>query len=179
MRTNISGSRIKWVVDVGQLIASTPELDWNLVYSIADKYDVIGKVDLGLWLCKEFLQFEVVPEAILQRIVGRKGLTKLATETYAAWFDPGRRHNLRKYWQYELATFDSFSRRIEFIVGELFHPGVPDYQRFPLSQKFSKFLFLIHPMFLVGDFVAARFANTIALSKCRLGFSERIPEAAK
>jgi len=146
---------LKWLVDIYELLRSHPSLDWNTVYSLSKKYGASNKVDLALWLCaKELGNDANVPQEALSRVAANERLLNLAARTVTSWFDSGSSlKDFRHYLQYHASTSVSPIQAAQFLLQEICCPTLPTYLRCPLPEKIFFLYFLIHPAFLVADFL--------------------------
>jgi hypothetical protein len=74
--------RLSWIVDVAELIAARPALDWAAVLARADDAGHARELLLGCLLARDLLG-SALPEALSRRIAGDARLPELADTVYA------------------------------------------------------------------------------------------------
>jgi hypothetical protein len=149
-------AEMKWIVDVAELIARTPELDWDLVYQIADRQGISRKIDLALMICEDAFDLDL-PTIITNRLRFKNELNALCLRIIRSWTGREVMHdNLRTYWATEMKTTDTFAKRTRFILNELLQPTVPTYFKCPLPEHLFRLYHLIHPSKTALEFVRAQ-----------------------
>ena len=154
-----------WAVDVGELIARTPNLDWEKVDSICAELRTERMLALALNLAVEHLQLPcVVPTRWLEMFARDKTLQSLATRSTKKWYidSPPPPEQLRASWYYKTRAFDRHIDGWRFLLHELFAPTVREWMAYPFPAAMLPLYYVLRPVLLVRGFLGRLIKETVA-----------------
>jgi hypothetical protein len=93
-------AKLKWVCDVGELIRSHPQLEWEQIYATAEKLQIQTMLLLGLLLAHQLLDANL-PADMLDRIQQHSNIQKLANKVYQ------KLYGIEQSWNREI-SFEKF-----------------------------------------------------------------------
>lgn len=121
-------SKLKWLCDIAQLLRQYPHLNWEQVFSQAERFHVRRILLLGVGLAGELLDVKL-PETILTTLRSDRTLPELMQQAcnYLFGIQPGKCHRLSPT-QFRLRTRERWQDRLQYGVWRLFVPNVRDRQ---------------------------------------------------
>jgi hypothetical protein len=142
-------SRLVWICDVAQLLASSPDLDWNKVIREAGKSGLSRTLALGVILAHEIIG-AAVPEGLLRRFQSDRWMSALAQHIQETLFDsPSSLPGNRVPYKVRLLEFrDRF--RYLFSLNML-RPNDKDRAALPLPKSLHALHYLIRPFRILRD----------------------------
>ncbi|MBB5329939.1 nucleotidyltransferase domain-containing protein [Tunturiibacter gelidoferens] len=142
-------SRLLWICDVAQLLASSPGLDWKEVTYEAKEAGLSRTLALGILLARR-VAGATVPQAILQCFEADTTARLLAQHIQNNLFDaPGS--TPPGHIPYNIQLLD-FRDRVRFLLSmDLLRPNERDQAVFPLPKSLHALYYLIRPIRIFLD----------------------------
>jgi hypothetical protein len=142
-------SRLIWICDVAQLLASSPGLDWNEVTSEAKKVGLRRSLALGILLAHR-VAGAAVPQTVLRRFEADTSARLLAQHIQDNLFDaPGSTPS--GCLPYSIQLLD-FRDRVGLLLSTNFlRPNERDRAAFPLPKSLHALYYLIRPVRILWD----------------------------
>jgi hypothetical protein len=142
-------SRLIWICDVAQLLASSPGLDWNEITYEAKEVGLSRALALGILLAHQVVG-ATVPQSILQRFEADTTARLLAQHIQNNLFDaPGS--TPPGHIPYNIQLLD-FRDRARFLLSmDLLRPNEKDRAVFPLPKSVRALYYLIRPVRIFLD----------------------------
>jgi hypothetical protein len=142
-------SRLIWICDVAQLLASSPSLDWNRVSHEANKVGLRRTLALGVLLAHQ-VAGAPVPQPVLQRFEADTTAYNLAQHIQENLFDtPGSTPAGRMPYSIRLLDFRDRMRLLLSLI--LLRPNERDWAVFPLPKSLHALYYLIRPVRIFLD----------------------------
>ena len=142
-------SRLIWICDVAQLLASSPDLDWKEVTREAKKSGLFRTLTLGVLLAHRIVGAPV-PPAVLQHFEANTTASALAEHIQQHLFDaPGSTPTGRI--PYSIQLLDFRDRIGYFLSLDLLRPNERDRATLPLPKALYPLYFLIRPFRIFWD----------------------------
>lgn len=154
-------ARLGWICDVAEVLRSSPDLDWDVVWREAHRLRVEKMLLLGLLLVQRVLsvetstwiQIEVTPE-----------IQQLAEQVYRRIYDQPERlpkgltwERFRFHWTAMSGLRDRLRYSLQGAIAvtivplfNLFRPSYRDHNFFPLPQAFYFCYFFVRPIRLIS-----------------------------
>ena len=142
-------SRLIWICDVSQLLASSPDLDWTEVIREAKKTGLWRSLALGVLLAHR-VAGAAVPQPMLQRFESDITVYNLAQHIQENLFDsPGSTPMSRVPYNVQLLGFQD---RIGLLFSlDFVHPNERDRAVLPLPKSLGALYYLIRPFRIFWD----------------------------
>jgi hypothetical protein len=142
-------SRLIWIYDIAQLLASLPDLDWKEVIGEAKKSGLCRALALGVLLAHRVAGAAIPPD-VLQRFESDTTAAELAQHIEANLFDaPGIPPVGHVPYSVRLLEFRD---RIRFLLSpEFLRPNERDRAAIPLPRSLDGLYYLIRPFRLLWD----------------------------
>jgi hypothetical protein len=142
-------SRLIWICDVAQLLASSPGLDWNEITSEAKKVGLRRSLALGVLLAHR-VAGATVSQIVLQRFEADTSARLLAQQIQENLFDaPGRTPSGPLPYSIQLLDFRD---RVGLLLSTNFlRPNERDRAAFPLPKSLHALYYLIRPVRIFWD----------------------------
>jgi hypothetical protein len=146
-------SELKWLVDIAEL-ATRANVDWVLVYDVAQQWRVERMIDLALMLAATIGYELDLPEFAVARLSRAHSLVPLCRTTHQLWLaaDPTHQANLREYYMYICRALGRPAQIMKFLMAELTAPNMVSWQRIRLPSSLFFLYRLITPAILINDF---------------------------
>jgi hypothetical protein len=142
-------SRLIWICDVAQLLASSPGLDWNEAVREANKTGLWRSLALGVLLAHRFADAEV-PQSVLQRFEADTTVRKLTQYIVDNLFEaPGSAPEGGMPYYVKLLGFRDRMRMVMSL--DYLRPNEHDRAVLPLWGPLSPLHYLIRPFRLLRD----------------------------
>ena len=142
-------SRLLWVMDVAQLLAAFPALDWHQVCEDAKVLGLWRALALGVLLAYRVCR-AAVPQVILDQFESDGTVSGLARHIDANLFDaPGSTPKSRIPYNIKLLAFKDRARF--FLSWDLFRPNERDQAAARLPKPLHPLYFLIRPIRILLD----------------------------
>jgi hypothetical protein len=142
-------SRLIWIYDVAQLLASSPGIDWKEVIREAKQSGLHQAVALGVLLAHRVADAEV-PQNVLQRFESNATACNLAQHIQENLFDaPGSAP--RGLVPYHIKLLGFRDRLRYFMSLDFLRPNEHDRAVLPLRKPLSPLYYLIRPFRLLWD----------------------------
>jgi hypothetical protein len=147
-------SRLIWICDVGQLLGSSPGLDWSEVASEAKKVGLRRTLALGILLAHR-VAGATVPQTVLRRFEADTTACLLAQHIQENLFDaPGS--TPAGPMPYGIQLLD-FRDRVGLLLSrDLLRPNERDRAAVPLPKSFHALYYLVRPVRIFWDRSARR-----------------------
>ena len=141
-------SRLIWICDVAQLLASSPSLDWTEVTREAKKTGLWRALALGVLLAHRVAA--AVPQAMLRRFESDTNACNLAQHIQENLLDaPGSAPMSRVPYNVQLLRFQD---RIALLMSlDFVHPNERDRAVLPLPKPLGALYYLIRPFRIFWD----------------------------
>ena len=142
-------SRLIWIYDVAQLLASSPKLDWDGVIHEARKSGLYRALALGVLLAQR-VSGAIVPQEVLQRFEADKTACSLAQHVQQNLFHaPGSKPISRMPYGIRLL---SLRDRIRLLFSlHLLRPNARDRAAVPLPKSLHALHYLTRPFRILWD----------------------------
>jgi hypothetical protein len=142
-------SRLIWICDVAQLLASSPDLDWTEVTYEAKKAGLRRTLALGILLAHR-VAGATVPQTVLRRFEADTTACNLAQHIQENLFDaPGSTPLGRMPYGLQLLDFHD---RVRWLLSpDLLRPNERDRAAFPLPKSLHALYYLIRPYRIFRD----------------------------
>jgi hypothetical protein len=142
-------SRLIWICDVAQLVASSPSLDWNEVTSQANKVGLRRTLALGILLAHRVAGTEV-PHTVLRRFEADATADLLAQHIQKNLFDePGSTPS--GPIPYSIQLLDFRDRVGLLLTTNFLRPNERDRAAFPLPKSLHALYYLVRPVRIFLD----------------------------
>jgi Uncharacterised nucleotidyltransferase len=141
--------RLIWILDVTQLLASSPELDWGQVIGESKKSGLRRTLALGVLLAHR-VTGATVPEAALQWFESDTTASNLAQHIEENLFDAPYSTSVG-HMPYGLQILD-FCDRVRWLLSpDLLRPNERDWAVVPLPKPLHALYYLIRPIRILWD----------------------------
>lgn len=142
-------SRLIWICDVAQLLASSPDLDWKQVACEAKKVGLFRVLTLGVLLAHRIVGAPVPPTVLLQ-FEANSGASALAQHIQQHLLDaPGTTPMGRIPYKIHLLDFRD---RIGYLFSpDFLRPNERDRSTLPLPKPLHPLYYLIRPFRILWD----------------------------
>jgi SAM-dependent methyltransferase len=143
--------RLAWIVDIAQLI-SIRQVNWPLLFEIAEKMQSTRLLLLGLYLAHEVVGASL-PPFVLDRLGSDKRvqwLTGKVIEQYAGTLDPNRGVGPRALFRFR--SSDRFWPGLRQLLRLSMSPTESDRQTMHLPGFLSPFYTIVRPFRLLGEY---------------------------
>jgi hypothetical protein len=142
-------SRLIWICDVAQLLASFPGLDWEEVTQEAKRVGLWRTLALGVLLAHQ-VAGATVPQTLLRRFESDAVAWSLARHTQETWFDaPGSAPPCRIPYRVQLLGFKD---RVRLPLSlDFLRPNERDRMAVDLPPSLEALYYLIRPIRLLLD----------------------------
>ncbi len=142
-------SRLIWICDVAQLLATSPGINWNEVIREAEKTGLWRSLALGVLLAHRFADAEV-PQAVLRRFEADATVRKLTQYIVDNLFDaPGSAPEGGMPYYVKLLGFRDRMRMVMSL--DYLRPNEHDRAALPLRGRLSLLYYLLRPFRLLRD----------------------------
>lgn len=142
-------SRLSWICDVAQLLASSPDLDWKEVTSEVKKAGLGRTLALGILLAHR-VAGATVPQTILRRFEADTTVRLLAQHIQENLFDaPGS--TPPGLIPYNIQLLDFHDRLGLLLSTDLLRLSEKDLAAFPLPKSLHALYYLIRPFRILCD----------------------------
>lgn len=134
-------SSLHWLVDIAELIAAHPDLDWDWMLARAGELRANGRLALGLRLLRDRMdcRFPAQVDAWLGK---QETVRSLAADIASGWFElPPKPLSAWKRLRRNLSLYETTAARLKHIANVLLRPSLAEWSRWPLPQPLF-FLYL-------------------------------------
>ena len=165
--------RLGWLCDIGELIRTYPNLNWEQLSAHAQKFGIERRLYLGLFLVESLLNIPL-PTAIKRKIETTPHVKYLARRVVERVFDESGQAT--DFPQLEWLTFHMRSmdraadsvRYLAHTVYTMITPVEPDWEMIRLPSFLSPFYYLLRPIRLAkkyGQRSLSRLLNTLRIAR--------------
>jgi hypothetical protein len=145
-------AQMSWVADTARII-ETGKIDWDTLFSLADKCDVKNMLLVGLSLANQMMGAPL-PEQVIARITGPCVIESTNEVISAFLARPAEPEwKLLKIWLYWLHLQEGWQRRASLLFDLFTHPTLDEWLRVQLPEQVQFLYYWLRPMFLFVDHV--------------------------
>ncbi|HMF54757.1 MAG TPA: nucleotidyltransferase family protein [Pyrinomonadaceae bacterium] len=141
-------TKLIWIVDVAELIAARPSLDWARIMKEAESARAMRMLLLGLFLARTLLGADV-PEAIFQRAMGDGSVAILAASVRARLFSREEIPASREEFLFHLRLNERFQERAAYAVRYAMNSNPADWSYVRVPDSLFFLYRLIRPVRLI------------------------------
>jgi hypothetical protein len=152
--TQHAWERLCWICDLAETIQRSEKIDWELVWTRAQKYHCERMVKLGLFLAWNLLEAPI-PQAIRKKLENDRFICNLADKVKTRLFQI----NLQPAGIRELSLFymdvsDRLSDKMTYWLRLFFTPTIEDWELYPFPAPFFFLYYLLHPLRITLKYTA-------------------------
>lgn len=145
--------RLEWIFDFGQLVRTSPPLDWSRIAAAARRRGMERALFLALRLASDLMDLPV-PEALAARVEGDRRVRELAGRVVASIGE--RRPFAEQPWtrlhSFSLCARERWRDRIRHLAHLALTPGPNDWTPLRLPNELYGLYYLLRPVRLVGKY---------------------------
>ena len=147
-------SRLEWICCVAELIRNKKELEWDMLFTLADQMKCYRIVCHGLSLAHDLLDANL-PVEVAEKLTRDPLLPKLAAQVTQQLFplgDPGQtRETGYRFKRLQFQVRDSFLEQLRYGWNQLTLPREADWRCFPLPGSLSFLYIFFRPLRLLWE----------------------------
>jgi len=148
---------LSFICDIGWLLHSQPQLDWDLVLVRAGKFGTTPMLLTGLALAHTLLELPL-PPTIIGRFERNKALERLSERAQDLMF--GATPNpLQRFLSYNLylKSMEKFKDKAHYWLSETLQPTPLEWKLLPLPARLYPLYYLLRPLRLATKIVLRKF----------------------
>ncbi len=146
---------LEGILVLADLIAAEPDLDWDLLQSLANRLKCERMLLLGLFLSMDLFDVNL-PKTIAERIDGDEVIRGLSEKVYGKLFQNRVHFSAFEHFLLQIKLRQYSMDKLEYMFRRIFYPTQKDWIAWPKIKKRSYLFFLLRPLRLCACIVKGK-----------------------
>ena len=145
-------SRLEWLFSVHEMVRQARDLDWNLIFTLAEQWSTKRMLSVGL-LASQHLFKTKFPEDVQERLGSNQQAIEMAQLVTSQFLDPEKNNTTHRinsrFTPWQLTCMDSNGGRLRLVLIMLFSPTIEDFRRVTFPERLGFLYYVYRPLRLV------------------------------